>query len=59
MALRFVSASAQNRFIPGCYALQCKGEQRGEQFTRRSTAGGELLRLVQAQWLFSSLEEGR
>jgi hypothetical protein len=31
MALRFISASAQHRFIPLCYALPSKGEPRGEQ----------------------------
>jgi hypothetical protein len=31
MALRFVSASAQDRFIPLCYVLSSKGERQGEQ----------------------------
>jgi hypothetical protein len=57
MALRFVSTSAQDGFIPRCYALHSKGERRGEQ--RRGLPRGVLLQLEQAKLLFSQLEEDR
>jgi hypothetical protein len=57
MALRFVSTSAQDGFIPLCYALHSKGERRGEQ--RRGLPRGVLLQLEQAKLLFSQLEEDR